>query len=163
MTKPRILWDAINDEALRPDNLPRAIAAIGPGCFCGALPRGSISWWRPDYLTIPSRDRLAASLPQRDASVRDRCIAQFRANRAASVAPLNRALRDADCLLFGLPDRRILAVSTFDGEWTTADLANRGATLIELGAWIWAIPFGKAAARIARAIGLTKIPTAEAA
>jgi len=163
MTKPRILWDAINDEALRPENLPRAIAAIGPGCFCGPIPRGSITWWRPEYLTIPGRDRVAASFPTRDASVRDSCVDEFRAHLAANVAPFNRRLRDADALLFGLADRRILAVCTYAGEWTTADRANRGATLLDLGAWVWGMPFGKAAARVARAIGLNKFPTAEAA
>jgi hypothetical protein len=134
MSKPD--WRAVTCEALHPDNLPRVLAGFGFPHYCGAVPRGSIAWWPPAYAAAPRNS------PHR-----------------ACFAALNRAMRDAEAHM--LADRdRVTVVCGYSGEWRSADGAQRGPDLPSLGALRWGITYGKAAARIARAIGMPRIPEA---
>jgi hypothetical protein len=130
--------------------------------YCGAVARGAIVWWRPDYLAGPTPEAVAHWFPPRAAEVREACIADFCRQQREPLARLNRALRDSTVRLFGL-GRRIILVDTYDGEWRSADGANRGYCLIELGAWRWACRFGQAGYRIARLCGLRSVPRTEGA
>jgi hypothetical protein len=149
----------VNDYALLPGNLPPVLARMNLGLHCGTVARGAIRWWQPEYLSGPNAAAVRASFPARDAAIRDACIAEFIGQRRAVVAPINRALRDAQVYLFALPDdQRILALCSYAGEWRTCDGANRGRDLIDLGMWRWSCRFGQAAHRIARVLGWSSIP-----
>ena len=129
-------WRSITDEDLRdPAALVRVLAAMGYRAHLGTLPWGAIRWWVPPYMTAP------AVVP----------------SRRAEFATVNRAMRDADVHLVADADA-ITAVCAYAGEWRTADGAQRGDDLPSLGAVRWGIAYGKAAARIARVIGLHSIP-----
>lgn len=148
MSDRRPCWATVNDEALQPDALPRVLAAMAFDAYCGAIPRGTIAWWPPAYLRP-----LHGSLPHPES-----VAAAYRASYRARLAPINRAMRDADVVLLALHGR-IVCVDTLGGEWRSADGANRGRDLIELGAWRWACRYGQAGHRIARLAGLAAVPT----
>lgn len=77
---------------------------------------------------------------------------------------LNRAMRDSPVHLLALSGR-IIVVDEWcgDGMWRSADGANLGNNLIDLGMWRWSCKFGQAAYRIAKTIGMNNIPTVKAA
>lgn len=147
----------MNEEALRADTLPRVLKAMAFDHYCGSAPRGSVRWWPPDYIAGPTSAAVAAWFPPRAPDVRHACIADFCRHQREPLARFNRALRDAEVHLSAL-GQRIILVSSFEGEWRSADGANRGFDLIELGMWRWACGFGQAAYRIARRCGLRAVP-----
>lgn len=145
MTERRPYWPAVTVEALSSDaNIGRVLADMAFDRYLGSLPRGSIAWWRPAYVAIPHDTFRAYG---------DRAPV-YLASRRDAAAQLNRAMRDSPVHLLALGER-VICLDEFAGEgaWRTADGHNRGDTLIELGMWRWATTYGKAAARIARAIG----------
>jgi hypothetical protein len=127
-------------------------------CYCGAAPRGSIKWWPPDYLRGPTPAEVDAWFPPRDTAIRGTAILDFCRSARAPLAEVNRALRDAEVRFFGL-GTRIIAVCSYEGEWRSADGANRGSSLLDLGAWRWSCRFGQAGHRIARLCGIRAVPT----
>lgn len=150
---PRPYWPAMTGEAMQPDNLPRVLAAMGFDRHCGTIPRGSIAWWRPDYITIRMPERFP---PAADPAAQS---ASYRARRVADLGPVNRWMRDSEVHLLASGDR-IICVDTGagDGEWRSADGANRGRDLIDLGMWRWSCKFGQSASRIQKIIGMAAIP-----
>lgn len=173
MTAPRKpdakpFWPIVNEYALLVENLPRVLAAMNLQTYCGAINRGAIKWWRPDYLSVPTAAAVDSWFPPRAQDVRATCIEKFIASRRATVAPSNRMMRDAEVHLFAIEGKRrtnqgrILAVCSYEGEWRTADGANRGRDLIELGMWRWSCRFGQAAYRISKLLGWRSIPTVSA-
>ncbi len=127
-------WRAVTYEALaEPASLMRVFAAMGFKHHLGTVPRGSVRWWQPDYMNAPGNS------PHR------RCYAS-----------VNRAMRDADVHLLS-HDRTVFAVCSYQGEWRTADGAQRGDDLASLGALRWSCRYGQAAAKIASLIGI-RIP-----
>lgn len=126
--------------------------------YCGSVPRGSIRWWPPDYLRAPTPAAVEAWFPPRHHEERAAEIAGFCARQREPLAPINRAMRDAEVHLFALATR-IIAVCSYEGEWRSADGANRGGNLLDLGAWRWSCRFGQAGHRIARLCGLRAVPT----
>lgn len=147
-TRPH--WPSLTIAAAQADTLPRVLASMGFDRHCGTVPRGDIAWWRPAYVSIPSDlfDRYG-----------DRA-ASYLANRRREAAALNRAMRDSPVHLLALSGRIILVDEWCgDGAWRSADGANRGDSLIDLGMWRWSCKFGQAASRIARLIGMQNIPT----
>ena len=130
----RTCCETVNDLALLPDALPRVLADMGFGPRCGTIARGNIVWWRPEYI---------------------RTSLHFRRDHAAGI---NRNLRDGPVLLMADRDRVIL-VSVREGEWRSCDGANRGRNLIDLGVWRWNVPYNQSGARMARLIGLPRVPT----
>jgi hypothetical protein len=151
-------WSYLNDVALWPDNLPRVLGAMAFDRYCGSSTRGAIKWWQPDYVRIPSVPILRERTRQFVATdVLDHVVADRHQRLTAEWAPLNRALRDAAVHLLALSGR-IVCVDGYQGEWRSADGANRGRDLIDLGMWRWSCKFGQAAGRIARLIGMSSIP-----
>lgn len=145
MTDKRPYWPSVTVEALSSDaNIGRVLAAMAFDRYLGSMPRGSIAWWRPSYVTVPPD--LFRSYGERGD--------EYLASRRADAAALNRAMRDSPVHLLALSGR-IICLDEWcgDGAWRSADGHNRGDTLIELGMWRWATTYGKAASRIARAIG----------
>lgn len=151
MIERRPYWPALTIEAMQPDNLPRVLGSMGFDRYCGSIPRGSIAWWRPAYVSV---------LADTFKSYGERG-AVYLANRRQEASGLNRAMRDSPVHLLASGERLTL-VDEWCGEgvWRTADGANRGDTLIDLGMWRWGCKFGQAANRIARSIGFT-IPNIE--
>lgn len=146
MMERRPYWPAVTVEAIQPHNLPRVLASMGFERHCGTVPRGSIAWWRPAYVAV---------LPDTFRAYGERGAA-YLASRRADAAALNRDMRDSPVHLLALQGRIILVDEwAGEGEWRSADGANRGENLIDLGMWRWSTSFGKAGARIARNIGLT--------
>lgn len=153
-----VFWDFINDVALQQDELPRVLAAMQFPTYCGSVPRGTITWWRPDYLRPQRREEIDAWFPARAAEVRAQCIDSWLELRRAEMAPVNRALRDATVHMLATEDGSLILVDDYSGEWRSTDNAVRGRSLIELGAWRWQISYGKAGARIARLCGFDQLP-----
>jgi len=135
---------------MQADNLPRVLGAMGFDRYCGSVPRGEITWWRPAYVAI--RSGIFDGYGQRSAS--------YLLPRRNDAAVLNRAMRDSLVHLLALGER-VICVDEWcgEGEWRSADGANRGRDLIELGMWLWGCEFGQAAGRIASLIGMKIIPT----
>lgn len=149
----RTYWPALTGEAMQPDNLPRVFAAMAFDAHCGTIPRGSIAWWRPDYFTNRMPDRLP---PAADYAGQ---VAAYRARRAEDIGPVNCWMRDSDVHLLALGGRIICVdIGAGDGEWRSADGANRGRDLIDLGMWRWSCKFGQSASRIQKIIGMASIP-----
>lgn len=119
---------------MEPASLIRVFAGLGFKSHHGTIDRGSIRWWQPPYLTAPGNS------PHRP------CYAR-----------VNRAMRDAE-VHFVSESGVITAVCTYQGEWRTVDGAQRGDDLPSLGALRWSCRYGQAASRIARLIGLDRIP-----
>ena len=129
-------WRAVTYEALlEPSRTMRVLAGLGFHAYHGTISRGTIRWWQPPYLFAASNN------PHRP------CFAR-----------VNRAMRDAEVHILSDADRRITAVCSYEGEWRTADGAQRGDDLASLGALRWGCRYGQAASRIARLIGLDRIP-----
>ncbi len=145
MSDKRPYWPALTVEALSSEaNIGRVFAAMAFDRYCGSIQRGDIAWWRPAYVAVRP-DTFKAYGERADG---------YLASRRKPVAALNRAMRDSPVHLLALQGR-IICVDEWAGEgaWRSADGHNRGDTLIELGMWRWSTTFGKAAFRIARAIG----------
>lgn len=131
-------WRAVTYEALtEPASLMRVFAGLGFGAYLGTIERGAVKWWPPAYLTTTAKS------PHRP------CYAR-----------INRAMRDASVHLLA-DGLAVTAVCGYDGEWRTADGAQRGDDLASLGALRWSCRYGQAAARIAKIIGLAGIPQVE--
>lgn len=165
----RPFWAAINDEALRDAaSLARVLSDMGfnvtaGALYCGAVTRGAIRWWQPDYIR-PAIATQGTTEQQ----------ASFAAHRRATVAPTNRAMRDAMVHILAAPvtpgfriaadGRRYLhthylyIVDTYSGEWRSVDGAQLGNNLLSLGALRWDCTYGQAGARIARIIDI-RMPT----
>lgn len=145
-------WPSVTIAAM--GTLPRVLASMGFDRHCGVVRRGDIAWWRPDYVSVQAGlfdrygERSTAYLTQ----------------RRADAAMLNRAMRDSPVHLLALSGR-IIVVDEWcgDGMWRSADGANLGNNLIDLGMWRWSCKFGQAAYRIAKTIGMNNIPTVKAA
>lgn len=139
-------WPSVCLEAFQPDTLPRVLASMGFDRYCGSVARGSIVWWRPDYVAVPATlfDAYGPRAPD------------HLARRRADLAPLNRAMRDSPVHLLALAGR-IVCIDEWGGmgAWRSADGANRGESLIDLGMWRWSCRYGQAANRIARTIGMS--------
>lgn len=150
----RPYWPSLTMEAMQPDNLPRVLGAMGFDRYCGTIPRGDIVWWRPAYVTVPA-DLFSA--------YGERAPVYLASRRNASSA-INRALRDSPVHLLATGQRLVL-VDEFagEGEWRTADGANRGRDLIDLGMWRWSCKFGQAAGRIQKLIGMQSVPSVKVA
>lgn len=150
MNERRPYWPAVTLEAFQPHNLPRVLGAMAFDRYCGSVKRGDIAWWRPAYVAIPAD--LFRSYGERGAA--------YLVSRREGASILNRAMRDSPVHLLAT-DGRIICIDEFAGEgaWRSADGANRGESLINLGMWRWATSYGKAAGRIARLIGMDTIPT----
>jgi len=131
-------WRAVTYEVLvDPSGLARVLADMGFKAYHGTVARGSIKWWQPDYLSAPT------SSPHR------RCY-----------AVVNRHMRDADVHLLSddYRSQTVMAVCSYAGEWRSADGAQRGDDLPSLGALRWSCKYGSAAGRIARLVGIDRIP-----
>ena len=154
MSDRRPYWPSLTIEAMQPHNLPRVLGAMGFDRYCGSIVRGDIAWWRPAYVAIPAD--LFRSYGERGVS--------YLANRRLEAASLNRAMRDSPVHLLAT-DGRIILVDEWAGEgvWRSADGANRGETLIDLGMWRWGCKFGQAASRISKLIGMDIIPQVKVA
>ncbi len=128
-------WQAVTLEAVRePAALLRALADMGFDRYLGHTTRGALDWFPPAYLTAPGNS------PHR-----------------ACMGRVNRNLRDATVHLLQHAGVTF-AVCSYRGEWRTEDGAQRGEDLASLGAVRWRCTTGKAAVRIARTIGLDRIP-----
>ena len=128
-------WRAVTDEALLdPASLARVLAGMGFAKHLGTIPRGEVPFWRPDYAQGPGA-------------------------RRHGFGSLNRSLRDALVHVLHDPAAQFL-VCSHAGEWRTHDGSQRGDDLPSLGALRWGIRYGQAAGRIARIIGLRRIPEA---
>ena len=152
MKEKRPYWPALTIEAFQPHNLPRVLGAMGFDRYCGNVPRGEITWWRPAYVAI--RPDTFKAYGERAAG--------YLASRREPVAALHRAMRDSPVHLLALGGT-IVCVDEWCGEgaWRTAAGGNRGDNLIDLGMWRWSCKFGQAAHRIAKLIAF-QIPTIEA-
>ncbi len=131
-------WRSVTFEALADQSsLMRVFAGLGFKAYHGTVPRGDIAWWKPDYLTAPGNS------PHRP------CFGR-----------VNRAMRDAEAHILSDDWRSslITVVCSYDGAWRTADGSQRGDDLVSLGALRWSCKYGQAANRIARLIGLDRIP-----
>jgi len=129
-------WRAVTYEALaEPGALMRVFADLGFTAHHGTIARGTIAWWTPPYLLA------AGDNPHRQ-----------------SFAVVNRNMRDAGVHILSASDRTLFAVCSYQGEWRTADGAQRGDDLVSLGVLRWSLRFGQAAARISRVIGLDRVP-----
>lgn len=145
MTERRPYWPAVTVEALSSEaNIGRVFADMAFDRYLGSLPRGSFAWWRPDYVAI--RPDTFTRYGERNAV--------YLANRRADAATFNRARRDSPVHMLALGDR-VICIDEWcgDGAWRSADGHNRGESLIDLGMWRWSTSYGKAASRIARALG----------
>jgi hypothetical protein len=144
----RPCWATVNEFALHADALPRVLAAMHLQAFLGTVDRGAIAWWQPAYLRplcgTPAGGDVQADL--------------YRAGYRARLAPLNRAMRDAAVILMRLDDR-VICIDGRSGEWRSADGANRGRDLLELGVWRWSCTYGQAGYRLAKIAGLDAVPT----
>lgn len=131
-------WRAVTYEAMAdPASLMRVLAGLGFKAYHGTVSRSSLRWWQPAYLNAPGNS------PHR-----------------ASYATVNRAMRDAD-VHFVSEDRTVTAICSYQGEWRTVDGAQRGDDLASLGALRWNCRYGQAASRVAKLIGLDRIPLIE--
>lgn len=132
---PKPDWFAVTCEALQtPASFARALAGMGFRRHIGTIPRGDIPFWPPAYARGPMA-------------------------RRHHMAGLNRSLRDAPVHILMTADAQFL-VCSWAGEWRRHDGAQAGDDLPSLGALMWGCKYGQAAGRIARAIGLRKIPEA---
>lgn len=152
---PRVApyWPMLTNEALQPENLPRVLASMGFDRYLGSVARGTIRWWPPEYSRPPSLDAMRA-YPREIAEA-------FIVSRRAALAPLNRALRDSPVHLLATGER-VVCIDEFggEGEWRTADGANRGPSLVSLGEWRWGCDFRRALNKIAHVIGMRSMPGA---
>ena len=177
----RPCWATVNAEALRPDRLARVLVEMGFNTREGALllgttTRGEITWWPPDYRRHAAwRLRLERSRSEAGRGFRqgawgeDAVALQDRWDAAdrAWLATVNRGLRDATVHLLARPaapafrvladghrwlvTHDVYAVDTTTGEWRSADGAQLGSNLLEMGMLFWSCRYGQAGARIARA------------
>ncbi len=132
-------WRAVTLEALaNRASLMRVFAAMGYKAHHGTILRGDIKWWQPAYLAASRKS------PHRQ-----------------SYAETNRAMRDAEVHVLSDDWRtsRITVVCNYAGEWRSADGAQRGDDLVSLAALRWSCRYGQAGARLARIIGLERIPS----
>lgn len=128
-------WQSVTAEALLdPASLMRVLAAMGFDRYLGTIKRGSILWWPPPYLAVPSKS------PHRQ------CF-----------AAVNRAMRDAMVHLLA-DGMRVTAVCSYSGTWRTADGLHMGDDLPSLGMLRWHTAYGSAAFKISRVIGMQTIP-----
>ena len=126
-------WQAVTIEALRdPASLMRAFAAMSFRRHIGTVPRGDVLFWPPVYARGPMAKR-------------------------HHLAALNRSLRDAPVHIL-MTDAAQFLVCSWAGEWRTHDGAQIGDDLASLGALRWGVSRGQATGRLARVIGLTRIP-----
>lgn len=133
---PKPDWSAVTYEALRdPSGLMRVFADMGFTKHLGTIPRGYLRWWVPDYLTAHAKSR-----------------------HRACYAAVNRNLRDADVHIL-MHDGVTTLICSYAGEWRVGSGAQRGNDLPSLGALRWGCKYGQAAGRIARLIGMDRIPT----
>jgi hypothetical protein len=149
--KPTLLWDAVHFAAL--DHLPRAAAAMGFDRSAGPMPRGGIPCFRTTY----QRHRpWQARYPGRP--VPDMAATWDAAGRARA-AEINRGILWSPCRLLMRPGLAVY-VDTVSGDWCDITGGAHGESLIELAKLAWAMPFGKAAFRLSRIVGLEAIPHA---
>jgi hypothetical protein len=129
-------WPAVTYEALQePASLARVLAAMGFAAHLGTVPRGDVRFWQPDYARGPGA-------------------------RRHGFGAMNRSMRDALVHILHDPAAGLFFVCSYRGEWRGSDGSQRGDDLPSLGALRWRLTPGQAAGRIARIIGLNRIPEA---
>lgn len=148
--KPAMLWDAVHFAAL--DHLPRAAAAMSFDRSAGPMPRGGI----PVFPTTYQRHRSWTARTGRTATPQTET---WDAAARARAAETNRGILWSPCRLLIRPGLACY-VDTVTGEWCDTTGGARGESLIELAMLAWSMPYGKAAFRLSRIVGLEAIPHA---
>jgi hypothetical protein len=175
MTAPaapgRPQWSAVSDAALADDQLPRVAAALGFDRSEGPVARGDVPGFAPEYHRFRFlKSRLAMGVTVQAQGYRSgafdaAALAALRRSDAIQrgrLAALNHHLRTRPCRLLiqdGPPPLGVLLCCE-TGEWQDHTGGARGDDLCSLGAFMWRIRYGQAAARLARLLGMPRIPVA---
>jgi hypothetical protein len=140
--------------ALDPENLPRALAAMGFNERVACVARGDMKWWQPDYCRLPadSLDRARRG---------DAQAARFIASRRADLGAINRGMAAASVHVMRRAEpERVICLDADTGEWRSPDNAVRGDDLVALASLMWAVGLGHACHKLARACGHAEAPLA---
>lgn len=142
--------------ALDPENLPRALAAMGFDARVACLRRGDIAWWTPDYFRLPNTDLLRARCGEAQ-------VARFLASRRDQLARINRGLADSPVyVMHRVEPDTVICVDATAGEWRSPSNAVRGDNIVALASLMWRTNLAAACHRLARACGLAEAPLADA-
>lgn len=140
--------------ALDPENLPRALAAMGFNARLARFQRGEVKWWQPDYCRLPadSLDRARRG---------DAQAGRYIANRRTDLGAINRAMAAASVhVMLRSEPEMVVCVDADTGEWRSPDNAVRGDDLVSLGSLMWGVGIGHACHKLARACGHAEAPLA---